>query len=134
MISSNVQSVNSFPWFDRCKAKKDRTRRNTRNPFESSIVLEFIEKKMIKINPGGPWRRRLTGTVCPKPRHASSSKVSALSLTSKKRHGHKISMVTAYNYPSAIHVARAGIDVILVGDSLAMVELGHDTVRGIIHF
>jgi 3-methyl-2-oxobutanoate hydroxymethyltransferase len=43
-------------------------------------------------------------------------------------------MVTAYNYPSAIHVARAGIDVILVGDSLAMVELGHDTVRGIIHF
>ena len=38
-------------------------------------------------------------------------------------------MVTAYNYPSAIHVARAGIDVILVGDSVAMVELGHETTQ-----
>ena len=38
-------------------------------------------------------------------------------------------MVTAYDYPSAIHVARAEIDVILVGDSLAMVELGHETTQ-----
>ena len=59
------------------------------------------------------------------------AKVSAISLTSKKRHGHKISMVTAYDYPSAIHVARAEIDVILVGDSLAMVELGHETTQPI---
>lgn len=61
----------------------------------------------------------------------SFSKVSALSLTSKKRHGHKISMVTAYDFPSAVHVARASIDVILVGDSLAMVELGHETTQPI---
>lgn len=38
-------------------------------------------------------------------------------------------MVTAYDFPSAIHVARAGIDIILVGDSVAMVELGHDTTQ-----
>lgn len=38
-------------------------------------------------------------------------------------------MVTAYDYPSAVHVARAGIDVILVGDSVAMVELGHETTQ-----
>lgn len=55
--------------------------------------------------------------------------MSALSLTHKKRHGHKISVVTAYDYPSAIHVARAGIDVLLVGDSVAMVELGYETTQ-----
>lgn len=38
-------------------------------------------------------------------------------------------MVTAYDYPSAIHVCRAGIDILLVGDSLGMVELGYDTTQ-----
>jgi 3-methyl-2-oxobutanoate hydroxymethyltransferase len=36
-------------------------------------------------------------------------------------------MVTAYDYPSAVHVDQAGIDICLVGDSAAMVVHGHDT-------
>ena len=36
-------------------------------------------------------------------------------------------MVTAYDFPSAVHVDKAGIDVLLVGDSVGMVELGYDT-------
>ena len=36
-------------------------------------------------------------------------------------------MVTAYDYPSAVHVDKAGIDILLVGDSVGMVELGYDT-------
>jgi Ketopantoate hydroxymethyltransferase len=58
-------------------------------------------------------------------------KVSALSLTSKRRQGHKITMITAYDFPSAVHVARANMDIVLVGDSLAMVELGHATTQPI---
>lgn len=58
-----------------------------------------------------------------------ASKVSTLSLASKKRKGRKISMVTAYDYPSAVHCARAEIDMILVGDSVAMVELGFETTQ-----
>lgn len=69
----------------------------------------------------GTTSRRTFATV--------TSKVSALSLNAKKRKGKKITMVTAYDYPSSIHVARAGIDVILVGDSVAMVELGHETTQ-----
>ena len=41
----------------------------------------------------------------------------------------KISMVTAYSYPQAQMAEEAGVDVLLVGDSLGMVELGYsDTV------
>lgn len=54
-------------------------------------------------------------------------KVTSLSLSHKKRQGQK--MVTAYDYPSAMHVDRANVDVLLVGDSCAMVELGYDTTQ-----
>jgi len=44
-----------------------------------------------------------------------------------KQAGEKISMLTAYDYPSAQIVEEAGVDMILVGDSLGMVVLGYDS-------
>ncbi|RAL49157.1 hypothetical protein DM860_017187 [Cuscuta australis] len=48
-------------------------------------------------------------------------------LRQKHRKGEPITMVTAYDYPSAVHLDMAGIDICLVGDSAAMVVHGHDT-------
>ncbi len=54
-------------------------------------------------------------------------KCTVLTLKAMKRRQDPIVMVTAYDYPSAIAAQNAGIDVILVGDSLGMVVLGYNT-------
>jgi len=74
-------------------------------------------------------RRWPTGTPIKQQQERAFAKVSSLSLQSKKRHGNKITVVTAYDYPSGMHAARASIDILLVGDSVSMVELGHETTQ-----
>ncbi len=57
----------------------------------------------------------------------SRKKTTILTLHEKKARGEPITMVTAYDYPSALAADRAGLDSILVGDSLGMVVLGYDS-------
>lgn len=55
------------------------------------------------------------------------SRVTIPSLLEKKRRGEKIAMLTAYDVPLARLLDEAGVDVILVGDSLGMVALGYSS-------
>lgn len=48
-------------------------------------------------------------------------------LHAMKQHGERIPMLTAYDYPFAKLLDEAGIPLLLVGDSLGMVVLGHET-------
>jgi 3-methyl-2-oxobutanoate hydroxymethyltransferase len=54
-------------------------------------------------------------------------KVTIADLKQKKATGQKITMMTAYDYPTANLVDQAGIDTVLVGDSLGMVVLGYES-------
>ncbi|MDF1554296.1 MAG: 3-methyl-2-oxobutanoate hydroxymethyltransferase [Deferrisomatales bacterium] len=58
------------------------------------------------------------------------SKVTVLDVQRAKADGRKLVMVTAYDYPFGLLADQAGVDIVLVGDSLGMVVMGmEDTVK-----
>lgn len=59
--------------------------------------------------------------------NSSGRKVTIRTFHEKKAVGEPITMLTAYDYATAVAVDRAGLDSILVGDSLGMVVLGYET-------
>jgi 3-methyl-2-oxobutanoate hydroxymethyltransferase len=63
-------------------------------------------------------------TTAPPPTKRKKVTISTFNL--KAARGEPITMLTAYDYPVALAVDQAGIDSILVGDSLAMVVLGYE--------
>ena len=67
----------------------------------------------------------------PSPTGAPITKITMPALTEMKRQGKPISALTAYDYATSRIADEAGIDFILVGDSLAMVVLGHENTLAV---
>src|SRR5881397_4298030 len=59
------------------------------------------------------------------------SKITVPHILDRKLRSAKITCLTAYDYPSARLVDEAGIDIILVGDSLAQTMLGYDNTLSV---
>ena len=60
-----------------------------------------------------------------------AAKVTLARLAQKKRQSEKISVLTAYDYPTALLVDGSGVDISLVGDSLGMEVLGFDSTLSV---
>lgn len=58
---------------------------------------------------------------------AQEARVTVRTLAARKRRGEKLTMLTAYDFAFARIFDEAGIDLLLVGDSLGNVVQGHDT-------
>lgn len=54
-------------------------------------------------------------------------KITIPDIQKKKAEGKKITFLTAYDYPSGRLIDEAGVDIILIGDSLAMTVLGYES-------
>ncbi len=62
---------------------------------------------------------------------AFPGKITVSTLLEKKHRSEPITALTAYDYPIARLVDEAGVDVVLVGDSLAMVVMGHESTMAV---
>src|ERR1700748_205136 len=71
------------------------------------------------------------GRTSAAPTSALTTKVTMPALAGMKREGKPITALTAYDYATSRLVDEAGIDMILVGDSLAMVVLGHENTLAV---
>ena len=71
------------------------------------------------------------GGASSSPLASPLTKVTMPTLSEMKRQGKPISALTAYDYGTSRLLDEAGIDLVLVGDSLAMVVLGHENTLAV---
>eukprot|EP01101_Sappina_pedata_P010036 TRINITY_DN6222_c0_g1_i1.p1 TRINITY_DN6222_c0_g1~~TRINITY_DN6222_c0_g1_i1.p1 ORF type:complete len:1151 (+),score=340.18 TRINITY_DN6222_c0_g1_i1:26-3454(+) len=92
---------------------------------EQYVVYGSSKSEAVQRDPS--WQRGTDGSSPSSPLPQPRPPTTLRTLKSKYESADPIVMVTAYDHSGALLADQAGIDMILVGDSLAMVMLGHDS-------
>ena len=87
-------------------------------PLPEPRVLTIVHSSQVVVP-------QITASSGARPRPSSAGAVTVSTLAALRSRGEKAVFVTAYDYPTAVFADRAGVDLILVGDSAAMTMLGH---------
>ena len=98
--------------------------------FEARFTPSDVARHSSSSSSAAAWDKLPEGSVYgtgSSPKSHALKRVTTRSLSRKHAEGRKITVITAYDFPSARQVDTAGADVILVGDSAGMVVHGYDT-------
>ena len=96
------------------------------------MMRAFISSKSVPLSSGRSIFTASSSTPCLRGFRKFSvytHKKSVLEIQNLRREKKKITMITAYDYPSAKHASYADFDIILIGDSVGMVCLGYDSTQ-----
>lgn len=77
------------------------------------------------------WSPTGTGTGTSRFKKVTHMSITTATFRERKERGEKISVLTAYDCPMAALIDEAGVDAILVGDSLGMVVMGMENTLGV---
>jgi len=97
--------------------------------YNPSRVIKELNDDEYRLYPR--MRRALEDIVSLTPIGEPRHKITTASIREKKLHRDPITCLTAYDYAAARLVDEAGIDVVLVGDSLAMTMLGYENTLSV---
>ncbi|KAF9088313.1 hypothetical protein BGX29_007336 [Mortierella sp. GBA35] len=100
-------------------------------PFRMALQSHISQRISLQTSTPSESRRHYSSRPADQPIHHVRAKVTLATLRKLYKRGEPITVLTAHDFPTGTLVDKAGIDMTLVGDSLAMVALGYSSTSEI---
>ena len=104
--------------------------RSAQSNLQTKRFFGTLTRPMVGLESAKSFTQRRHMSVRP-PERIGRAKVTIAELNRMKSAGTPITVLTAYDFPTSLLSESAGVDMVLVGDSLSQVALGHETTTSI---